>query len=229
MKRRSAPIATLVPVIRERGWTGTLALLFAYLSDRWLDLRSGLDTTSWVRLQDLAFDSPFKHRGVDCQPTYRLPLLRLLRRLDLPKDAIFLDVGSGKGRGMLVAVEYGFKTVRGVEFSPELRQIALANWERVRSRIKSTAVFEIVCGCATEYRFRDESVIFLFNPFDDVVLDLVMRNLLESLERHPRPVWILYRRPAHRQVLENVPGIRLLGDHRYWGSDFAVFTLDPRE
>src|SRR3984957_17090364 len=39
----------------------------------------------------------------------------------------FVDLGSGKGRALLLASDYPFREIIGVELSPELDQIARAN------------------------------------------------------------------------------------------------------
>ena len=42
----------------------------------------------------------------------------------------FVDVGSGKGRALLLASDYPFREIIGVELSPELDRIARANIAR---------------------------------------------------------------------------------------------------
>src|ERR1700733_6367017 len=42
----------------------------------------------------------------------------------------FVDVGSGKGRALLLAMDYPFREILGVELSPELDRIARANVAR---------------------------------------------------------------------------------------------------
>ena len=41
----------------------------------------------------------------------------------------FIDVGAGKGRGLLVASEYSFRKVAGIELNPEMAAIARQNVE----------------------------------------------------------------------------------------------------
>src|SRR5215472_6172731 len=58
--------------------------------------------------------------------------LRELRPFAPIERTVFLDVGAGKGRAMLVASEYPFLRVEGVELNPKLAGIArrnLAVWE----------------------------------------------------------------------------------------------------
>ena len=46
------------------------------------------------------------------------------------EDYIFIDVGAGKGRGLLVASEYSFRKVIGIELNAEMAAIARQNVER---------------------------------------------------------------------------------------------------
>jgi len=219
-----AEFRTLFQVVRERGVARTLPVLVSHLADLRFEARYGTDTVSWVRIEDLEIDSDNKDRAVDYQPTQRLPLMRLLETLDIPRDRVFLDLGSGKGKALLIAAEFGFETLRGVEFSPELCRVAEDNCEKYRKRTGNRTSFRIIESDAILYEFTDEAVIYLFNPFDAWVLRFVMENLAQSLQTHPRRAWIIYRRPLHREVIERVEGIRLLGEYRCWGSDFCVFT-----
>src|ERR1700691_1972444 len=42
----------------------------------------------------------------------------------------FVDVGSGKGRALLLACDYPFREIMGIELSPELDRVARANIAR---------------------------------------------------------------------------------------------------
>jgi methylase of polypeptide subunit release factors len=43
------------------------------------------------------------------------------------KDFTFIDLGSGKGRALVLALSYPFRRVVGVEFALELHRVAEAN------------------------------------------------------------------------------------------------------
>lgn len=54
----------------------------------------------------------------------------MLDRLDIRGAAeVFLDYGSGKGRALIMAAQYPFRRILGVEFSPQLSLIASQNIE----------------------------------------------------------------------------------------------------
>jgi len=109
----------------------------------------------------------------------------------------FIDIGSGKGRTLLMAAELGFRRVIGVELLPELHQVALAN-----IGASGYGNVESVCVDGRDYRFPPESlVIYLFNPLPAAALAQTIANLHKSLEQHPRPVRIIYHNPLSEDVL----------------------------
>ncbi len=70
---------------------------------------------------------------------------------------VFVDLGSGKGRALLVASTLPFLRVEGVEFSAELHQIALDNIRKY-SRVKAPILTYQVD--AREYRIPREPCLF---------------------------------------------------------------------
>jgi cyclopropane fatty-acyl-phospholipid synthase-like methyltransferase len=88
------------------------------------DLRYGTDTIRCTEMNTLAFQSENKKLATLYQASEPQPLRSIMRKLDLPKDSSFVDLGSGKGRVLLIAAQFGFQRVIGVEFSRELCEIA---------------------------------------------------------------------------------------------------------
>ena len=50
----------------------------------------------------------------------------------------FIDIGSGKGRALILAGRLGFREAIGVEFSSNLHRIAEKNLARVRGSMRTT-------------------------------------------------------------------------------------------
>ena len=115
--------------IKDRGYWGTIQVTLSYIIDYFFDIRYGTDTFSWVELDDLQIQSKNIKRGERYQPTHAMSLRNLFRKLRIPREKILVDLGSGKGKVLLVAAEYGFKEVWGVEFSKELCHIAKRNFK----------------------------------------------------------------------------------------------------
>ena len=129
----------------------------------------------------------------------------------------FLDLGSGKGRTLLMASEYPFRRILGVEVVPTLHRAALENIGKYKSQTQKCFTLESVCGDARDFQFPPEPlVLFLFNPLPEAGLRVVMANLRASLREHPRPVYVVYHNPLLEHVLVEDGGLqRVRGDLRY--------------
>ncbi|WP_301089671.1 class I SAM-dependent methyltransferase [Sphingomonas sp.] len=68
-----------------------------------------------------------------------------------PARYSFVDYGSGKGRVVMIAAARGFQRAIGVEFAPELHDIALANGRRFTSAGGSSTRCEFILGDAGSY------------------------------------------------------------------------------
>ena len=89
-----------------------------------------------------------------------------------PREFSFIDIGSGKGRALIVASKYGFAGLSGVEYSSKLCKIATANFEKLGIPA------QVVCRDAVDFKFPDEDIfVFFYNPFGPAVLRKVLANL----------------------------------------------------
>jgi SAM-dependent methyltransferase len=133
------------------------------------------------------------------------------------RDFTFVDLGSGKGRTLLMASDYPFRRIVGVELLPSLHQIAQQNLRQYKSEAQKCFTFESICADATAFPFPDEPlVIFLFNPFPESGMRHVLSNLEQSLRAHPRPVYVLYHNPLLEHVLSEGAQLRkITSTHQY--------------
>ena len=108
----------------------------------------------------------------------------------------FVDLGSGKGRALLIASEYAFHAIVGVEMSPRLHAIAAANIAAYRGTAQRCRDVRSMEADATKFVFpAGPLVIYLWNPFEAPVFRIVLANLEASLAREPRDIFILYIHP----------------------------------
>ena len=73
------------------------------------------------------FKNPNKPEGVEYGTIPPYLIKKILDQVNYDQSDVFLDFGCGKGRVLLIASEYKFKKIIGIEFSPELAGIALKN------------------------------------------------------------------------------------------------------
>ena len=220
----SASLQTVSMSWRREGLLLTARKIVSALRDPWFDLRHGTDTSGRVATAAMSLSSPNVEHAVDYEPTSHHELRVLLRRLDVPgRRGSFVDFGCGKGRVLLLATEYGFDRVVGVEFSSQLAAIARANARRFCSDASPEVV--ILDEDAARYRFRDdETVLFFFNPFRDAVMRQVLDNVYESLRRRNRQVWIIYSNPRCRSLLESGGVFLKTSEHRLPRTRAFVYT-----
>jgi len=133
------------------------------------------------------------------------------------RDYTFIDLGSGKGRTLLMASDYPFRRIIGVELLPALHEIAQDNLRQYKNESQKCFAIEAVCRDAAAFAFpEDPLVLYLFNPFPESGMRQVIANLKQSLRAHPRPVYILYHNPLLEYVLTESPGLkRIGGTHQY--------------
>jgi predicted RNA methylase len=123
----------------------------------------------------------------------------MIARLDINvSEHTFVDLGSGKGRALMLAAEFPFRRLIGVEFAKELYTAAQANFASLAATQGADARVELVCGDAAAFAFPIEPlVIYLFNPFGSAIVRVVARNALASYRAAPRPMTVIYMNPLH--------------------------------
>jgi SAM-dependent methyltransferase len=219
------PIVWARDSIKRRGLLRTSQIAGSTACDFLFDLRYGTDTRRWVDAQELDTDSENKAHAVHYQATKARPFLKLLRSLSLPKDSVFVDFGSGKGRVLLLAAHHGFKRVVGVEFSPQLCALARSNIAAFSKVAPLASPIEVIEADATRFEIgAGLNVFYLYNPFDPPVLSRVLDNLRRSVESAPRKLWLIYNTPKHHELIHQS---RLFGDgvrHEIGGTEFTVYT-----
>jgi SAM-dependent methyltransferase len=133
------------------------------------------------------------------------------------REFVFLDLGSGKGRTLLMASDYPFRRIVGVELLPALNDAARNNICKYQSESQKSFAMESICGDAAEFAFPLEpTVLFLFNPFPESGLRRVIANLERSLREHPRRVYVLYHNPLLEHVLGGSTALEKIGGtHQY--------------
>jgi SAM-dependent methyltransferase len=110
----------------------------------------------------------------------------------------FIDFGSGKGRVLLMASEYPFRKIIGVEFARELHAVAQQNIARYKSETQKCSDITSVCADFTQFPIpADPLFVFLYNPSSQEITAGLAKNIARSVQDHPREMWVLYVTPAY--------------------------------
>jgi len=152
------------------------------------DLIHGVDTYKGVGDPARGTSGPFAY---DAAPWSSLR--RIFRHLPLELSRFtFIDMGCGKGRIVLAASAFPFLSVVGVEFSPPLCRIAehnLAVCRFLRRRAGSARIIE--CDAVELAVPSTPCVFFFYNPFNSVLLEIVIRRIVDSHSEFPREIYLI--------------------------------------
>lgn len=219
--KQAGPFARFRRSLRDQGARRTVQSALSIAEDWLFDWRHGTDTVSRVYQADLDFEHPHKGSAHPYIPTRGRAFRKLLSSLTFPKDSVFVDYGSGKGKVLLLASTLGFRRVVGIEYSPELHEVAVANIKRCSP--VAASLIEPVCCDATEHVLQDdENVFYFFNPFELDVLQGTLHQITASLNRNRRKIWIIYFDPRFKNAFENGLGVRQTQVFVYGGYEVAV-------
>jgi SAM-dependent methyltransferase len=187
----------------------------------------GVDTAGFIHPTELNINHPNQVHAV----SYRGSDPNLFRKAieALPIDHrrfIFIDFGSGKGRAVLLAKEFSFKKIVGVEFSKELHAIAQDNISRFHSEISKCDNVELICADALAYPLPGDCLVCYFcNPFDATLMAKMISNIHESFSRNPREIFFVYYNAKEGHLLDSFDffkSIETIGSVRIWQT-----TLNP--
>ena len=120
---------------------------------------------------------------------------------DLPCDGTFVDLGSGKGKALLIAGMQPYQRVMGVEIDGQLAMVARRNIERLGQKQRA-GVVECVTADAVDWKIpEDASIILMQNPFYGQTFRLAMENVFASYDRNPHEIHIVYMFPWEHEWL----------------------------
>lgn len=152
--------------------------------------------------------------GVAPSILHRLVDLWLRECTPQPIDrTVFLDVGAGKGRAMLLASQHPFLRVEGVELNPGLAAVATANaklWSG-NPHTLALAPMRLWEGDATRLPLPEEPTLaYLFHPFEARLLRRFLAHVRRSLAGNPRVFDLMYVNAEHDSLLDREPALRKL-------------------
>ncbi len=133
----------------------------------------------------------------------------------------FIDIGAGKGRGLLVASEYRFRKVVGIELNPALAAVArqnVAHWIQTHEADLTAprlAPIEVLEQDALDYDFpATPTLLFLFHPFEAPVLKRLLRRIETQFAKRPDTLDLIYVNSECADTIDRNPAFtQLFLDH----------------
>lgn len=110
-------------------------------------------------------------------------------------DYTFIDIGSGIGRNLLIASEYSFQRIIGLEISSYLHKIAEKNiyiYKNKSTTQKSKNIFSH-CIDVLDFEFIGESfILYFWHPFSNEIFDKLFLRILNVLEIRNKEIILIF-------------------------------------
>jgi hypothetical protein len=223
----------------EASQIGNSRTFWLFLSLLWQFLRDSTPSRRKQRYGDVDFDWDYRVDTTGATVGWRDRFLGLFHSPYQPTDPAlfremlaalkinlrgftFIDVGSGKGRVLLMAAGYPFQRILGIELFPALHGIAEENVRNYKSETQQCFVIESVCEDARRFEFPPEpALLYLFNPLPEAGFREMLDHLEQSLLNYPRPFFVLYHNPLLEHVLsQRTVFKKIAGTHQYCVYEF---------
>lgn len=128
-------------------------------------------------------------------------LTKAFRRLRPSRDDVLIDIGSGKGRALLVAGQFPFGRVIGLELSAEMNAVAEAAVAKNRTQLQPGG-YDFVTADVLEYELPDDvTVVYMYCPFIGDIFTHFLGRLLAFADCSDRPIRLVYNYPFHHAQL----------------------------
>jgi SAM-dependent methyltransferase len=204
MKQRVRAVVYSHPLIRD-AWLNSQKVKrrFLYLKnygipDWFFDNWNRVETAAVIP-DELKLHRPAE--ATDYLPVRPRILLKALSSLAIDyAKYVFIDVGSGKGRGVFLASSFPFRKLIGVEISKELHEKARKNssvWH-----VDDARRIDLIWTDISDFEFPNQPlVLFLFHPFGPDMMRVMLDQIRGSTERFPREIIMIYVNPEHESVI----------------------------
>jgi SAM-dependent methyltransferase len=162
------------------------------------DRAHGTDTSGFAPAEELPENEGA--RAYACFYAGSQPnVLRLAIAALPPVDACaFVDLGCGKGRALLVASEFPFREILGIELSPALAKVARRNAAVMARRFPRRTAVRVAVGDASVFPLPPgDLVLFLYHPFGPEVVASVVARVEAAIAAAPwRNIYVVYYNPV---------------------------------
>lgn len=190
-----------------------------------IDRRLGIETSTRIHGLFFGTGNASADKGnlgyAGSQPSV---LRSILATLPSAADAHFIDLGCGKGRMLVVAAEFPFARVCGIELVPTLAERSRLNAAIVNAANPALRPIEVVTGDATQPRLPGAGVafVYLYNPFGAEAVAGLMDHVSGALRRSGQlKVFLIYVNPTHADQVDARPAFR-----RHLAERFAFSAED---
>ena len=183
-------------LLTEAGMLTTFSMFACAFEDSTIglfDWKYGVKTSGYIAVEDTSFDAKKVSHATGYAPVNAWALPRLLQNLSLPKSLRFADFGCGLGRACIIAAEYGFSRVTGVDLAPEFCAAARANILKYQKKRPSAPPMHILQADVLDYcNHTDDDVFFMFRPFSYEFTGRVLKRLADRADHLGKTFTVIY-------------------------------------
>jgi len=190
---------------------------------RYLLLREkleGVDFSEVIEVEELGLDPNLASHSAPSGNKY---LRNVLNQISISNRDAIIDIGSGKGSAMRIMLEFPFHQVDGVELSPQVAEIAQKNFNKLKIPRNR---YELFVMDAANFKVLDGyNYFYFYNPFSQTVLEKVIENIVSSIERAPRIVFIIYNNPKYNSVIISEGIFNKIAEYPdEWGNKIFLYS-----
>jgi SAM-dependent methyltransferase len=187
-------------------WKNFAFAFSAQAAERRYDQQLGIDTAGYIETENLDLNPDAARRGMPYGATPPLIARFLIEEVAAKaRGFTFVDVGSGKGRVLLIAAGFPFRQVVGFEHSQMLNAVAAANIRQFALAHPDAAPITLASGDAARLPLPDGPlVLFLFNSLGPEAVKDFAASLKTSYLQSPRKIICIYYNSAHPDAFEDI-------------------------
>lgn len=172
-----------------------------FIENHLFDLINKTDTHKLVPLKELQTKSKFYKHSVLYMSSWTSTIIKSTKiAMKLSKynyeDTNFIDIGSGKGKVLLVwAKIFSIKlSIYGFEINKMLHNICKNNLKIINN--KNVTIFNHSATLINKKKFsKGNNIIYLYNPFDKIILKEFLTSIIFL-----KNVYIIYNNPVHADL-----------------------------
>lgn len=166
----------------------------------------GIDTRGFLPPHALLSGSALDAQNTAYGGVMPSVLRRVLALLPDIADTHFVDLGAGKGRALAVASEFPFRSLTGIELSPDLCAIARRNARIIARQHPARAPIRIVEGDASRPDLPSDQpvALFLYHSFGAELVAILVDHLARIAARGRR-LFFISLNPVHGDIFDAHP------------------------
>jgi SAM-dependent methyltransferase len=171
------------------------------------DQTYNVETSGYVPTSKIHADPKIQDVTHPYAPVQPSVIRTILAALGDVREYTFVDYGCGKGRATLVATEFPFERIIGVELSSSLAEVARKNAAIFAARFPNRTQIDIYAQNVLDYEPPNSKLaIFIYHSFGRAVWAEVLKKLEAGLAatRHGH-VFLIYCNPVFWQALDASP------------------------